>query len=84
MCLDVISIEKTGEHFRLVYDIKGRFTIHRISTEEAAVSVELFLIIDKLKRGGNLINCNRVVNFSLRIKNLGASCSQHYAVNQTL
>jgi small subunit ribosomal protein S4e len=33
--LDVISIEKTGEHFRLVYDTKGRFTIHRITEEEA-------------------------------------------------
>lgn len=36
--LDVITIEKTGEFFRLVYDVKGRFTIHRISAEEAKVS----------------------------------------------
>ena len=33
--MDVITIEKTGEFFRLVYDVKGRFTIHRISKEEA-------------------------------------------------
>ena len=33
--MDVITIEKTGEHFRLIYDVKGRFTIHRISAEEA-------------------------------------------------
>merc|ERR1712025_1464767 len=33
--MDVISIEKTAENFRLIYDIKGRFTIHRISPEEA-------------------------------------------------
>ena len=32
---DVISIEKTGENFRLVYDTKGRFTVHRITAEEA-------------------------------------------------
>uniref|UniRef100_A0A8B9SI41 Ribosomal protein S4 X-linked n=1 Tax=Anas platyrhynchos TaxID=8839 RepID=A0A8B9SI41_ANAPL len=32
---DVISIEKTGEHFRLVYDTKGRFAVHRITAEEA-------------------------------------------------
>jgi small subunit ribosomal protein S4e len=32
---DVISIEKTGENFRLIYDVKGRFTIHRINEEEA-------------------------------------------------
>lgn len=34
---DVISINKTGEHFRLLYDVKGRFTVHRISPEEAKV-----------------------------------------------
>ncbi|RDX51250.1 40S ribosomal protein S4 [Lentinus brumalis] len=33
--MDVITIEKSGEHFRLLYDVKGRFTIHRISPEEA-------------------------------------------------
>ncbi|SPP76425.1 blast:40S ribosomal protein S4 [Drosophila guanche] len=33
--MDVITLEKTGEFFRLVYDVKGRFTIHRISAEEA-------------------------------------------------
>ena len=33
--MDVISIEKTGEHFRLVYDTKGRFAVHRITAEEA-------------------------------------------------
>ncbi len=32
---DVISIEKTGENFRLIYDTKGRFAIHRISPEES-------------------------------------------------
>jgi len=32
---DVVTIEKSGEHFRLLYDIKGRFTIHRITPEEA-------------------------------------------------
>jgi len=33
--MDVISIDKSGEHFRLLYDVKGRFAIHRISPEEA-------------------------------------------------
>ncbi|EIE83303.1 hypothetical protein G6F46_007746 [Rhizopus delemar] len=33
--MDVISIEKTGENFRLVYDVKGRFAVHRITDEEA-------------------------------------------------
>ena len=35
--IDVISIEKTGENFRLLYDVKGRFTVHRITNEEAKV-----------------------------------------------
>ncbi|KAF8623240.1 hypothetical protein AX15_006473 [Amanita polypyramis BW_CC] len=34
--MDVISIEKSGEYFRLLYDVKGRFTIHRITQEEAS------------------------------------------------
>jgi small subunit ribosomal protein S4e len=33
--MDVISIDKTGEHFRLIYDVKGRFCVHRITPEEA-------------------------------------------------
>jgi hypothetical protein len=33
--MDVITIEKTGENFRLVYDTKGRFAVHRITAEEA-------------------------------------------------
>jgi len=33
--MDVITIEKTGEHFRLLFDVKGRFTIHRITADEA-------------------------------------------------
>jgi len=33
--MDVISIEKTNENFRLIYDTKGRFAVHRITAEEA-------------------------------------------------
>jgi hypothetical protein len=29
--MDVIDIEKTDEHFRLIYDSKGRFVTHRIT-----------------------------------------------------
>ena len=38
---DVVTIEKTGENFRLIYDTKGRFTVHRISPEEASVSANM-------------------------------------------
>ena len=33
--MDVIQIDKTGENFRLIYDVKGRFTTHRITNQEA-------------------------------------------------
>lgn len=33
--MDVVQIEKTNENFRLLYDTKGRFAIHRITPEEA-------------------------------------------------
>merc|ERR1712137_13388 len=33
--MDVITLEKTNEAFRLIYDVKGRFAVHRITAEEA-------------------------------------------------
>ena len=32
---DVITIEKAGENFRLIYDVKGRFYLHCIHADEA-------------------------------------------------
>uniref|UniRef100_A0A452YYL6 Small ribosomal subunit protein eS4 central region domain-containing protein n=1 Tax=Aegilops tauschii subsp. strangulata TaxID=200361 RepID=A0A452YYL6_AEGTS len=32
--MDVVSIPKTGENFRLLYDTKGRFRLHSIKDEE--------------------------------------------------
>jgi small subunit ribosomal protein S4e len=32
--MDVITIKKTDEKYRLLYDVKGRFTVHKISAEE--------------------------------------------------
>lgn len=31
---DVISIDKSGDFIRLLYDTKGRFVLHRLSEEE--------------------------------------------------
>merc|ERR1719392_499997 len=33
--MDVVQIDKTGENFRLIFDIKGRYIIHRITNQEA-------------------------------------------------
>ncbi|CAJ0588276.1 unnamed protein product [Cylicocyclus nassatus] len=32
--MDVITIERTNETFRLLYDVKGRYTVHRITAAE--------------------------------------------------
>lgn len=34
--MDVCSVVKTGEHFRILYDVKGRFQPHRVDAKEAA------------------------------------------------
>jgi small subunit ribosomal protein S4e len=34
--MDVVSIEKTGENFRILYDVKGRYQAHKIDAKEAA------------------------------------------------
>lgn len=33
--MDVVSIEKTNEFFRLLYDVRGRFALHKISQAES-------------------------------------------------
>jgi small subunit ribosomal protein S4e len=33
--MDVVTIEKTGEFFRILYDVKGRFQAHKIDEKEA-------------------------------------------------
>jgi len=33
--MDVITLDKTNENFRLIYDVKGRFSVHRITAAEA-------------------------------------------------
>ena len=34
--MDVVSIDKTGEHFRMLYDVKGRYQAHRLNDPEEA------------------------------------------------
>jgi len=33
--MDVISIEKTNENFRVLYDVKGRFVLKSLNNDEA-------------------------------------------------
>jgi membrane-bound metal-dependent hydrolase YbcI (DUF457 family) len=43
--VDVITIPKTGEHFRLLYDVKGRYTVHRIKEAEAKVGLFMPVVV---------------------------------------
>ncbi|KAH8832937.1 NUC023 domain-containing protein [Flagelloscypha sp. PMI_526] len=69
---DVISLEKSGEHFRLLYDVKGRFTIHRITPEEATLLLETMVfptlsltMVAPIRYPDPLIKANDTVKFDL-------------------
>jgi len=47
---DVITIPKTSEQFRLLYDVKGRFVLHRVTPEEASYKLVRVTAIDKAKK----------------------------------
>ena len=49
--MDVITLEATNEHFRLVYDVKGRFAVHRITAEEASYKLGKVKKVQLGKRG---------------------------------
>jgi len=47
---DVISLPKTSEQFRLLYDVKGRFVLHRITPEEASYKIVRVQKVDTAKK----------------------------------
>eukprot|EP00929_Paragymnodinium_shiwhaense_P069605 TRINITY_DN350_c1_g4_i1.p2 TRINITY_DN350_c1_g4~~TRINITY_DN350_c1_g4_i1.p2 ORF type:complete len:259 (-),score=76.47 TRINITY_DN350_c1_g4_i1:44-820(-) len=46
--MDVVQIEKTKENFRLLYDTKGRFVMHKLAKEEASYKL---CMVKKVFRG---------------------------------
>jgi len=46
--MDVVGIDKTKENFRLMYDTKGRFALHKISKEEGTYKL---CKVRKVERG---------------------------------
>jgi len=50
--MDVVSLEKTNENFRLLYDPKGRFAIQRISANESRF--KLCKVVKKYIAAGNI------------------------------
>lgn len=47
---DVVSIDKTNQRFRLLYDVKGHFVLHRISEEEAQYKLAKVIKVDTAKK----------------------------------
>jgi len=37
--MDVVSIDKTNQHFRMLLDVKGRFMPHKIDAKEASLKL---------------------------------------------
>jgi len=50
--MDVVTIDRTNEHFRLLYNVKGRFSLHRINEEETTYKL---LKVKKAQVGPNAI-----------------------------
>jgi len=46
--MDTVQIEKTKENFRVLYDTKGRFTMHKVSKEEGSYKL---CRVKKIQRG---------------------------------
>merc|ERR1712232_483409 len=34
--MDIVELDKCGDRFRLLFDVKGRFVLHRVSKEEGS------------------------------------------------
>merc|ERR1711881_83399 len=56
--MDVISIEKTDEHFRMLYDSKGRFVVHRLNNKQFSKEMQFKLCrVQKLSWGAKGVPC---------------------------
>jgi len=49
--MDIVTIEKTKENFRLMYDTKGRFVVHKISKDEAGYKLLRVKRVEKGNKG---------------------------------
>lgn len=52
---DIVSVEKTKENFRLLYDTKGRFAVHKISAAEAGYKLCRVQKVAKGEKGVNYV-----------------------------
>jgi small subunit ribosomal protein S4e len=49
--MDVIRITKTDEQYRILYDVKGRFVMHRIPAEEGTYKLCRVIRVSKANKG---------------------------------
>merc|ERR1712159_163572 len=56
--MDVVSIEKSDEHFRLMYDAKGRFILHRLNSKAYSKEAEFKLCrVQAVRTGAKGVPC---------------------------
>merc|ERR1712118_286135 len=56
--MDVISIEKTDEHFCMLYDCKGRFVVHRLNNKQFPKEMQFKLCrVQRLAVGAKGVPC---------------------------
>lgn len=63
--MDVVTLDKTKEHFRMLYDTKGRFAVVKISKEEANYKLCRVKHVEKGSKGVNhvITHDGRTVRF---------------------
>ena len=54
--MDILSIPKTGEHYRILLDTKGRLTLHPISAEDAEYKLAKIVNKSTIKGGKTQLN----------------------------
>merc|ERR1712139_394819 len=56
--MDVITIDKTDEHFRMLYDAEGRFVVHRLNHKNYSKEAEFKLCrVNKVMEGAKGVPC---------------------------
>jgi len=88
--MDVINIPKTNEQFRLLYDVKGRFVLHRITPEEASYKlcrIQQRSIANKASIGRNPFHTGQLGSIPYVVTHDGRTirfADPHYRVNDTI
>jgi len=87
---DVVTLPKTSEQFRLLYDVKGRFVLHRINPEEASyklVRVQQLNKANKASIGRNPFHTGQASTIPYVVTHDGRTirfADPHFRVHDTL